>query len=57
MTITLEIPDETLTAYAGYIASGTGVPGPTTAEDWSFFISQTVLPDYMAEQFGYTPGS
>lgn len=56
MTITLDIPDETLAVYSQYIEDGTGVPGPSSSETWSAFITQTILPDYMAEQFGVTPG-
>ena len=56
MTITLEIPDETIAVYSQYIEEGTGVSGPVTADDWSFFITQTILPDYMSEKFGVVPG-
>ena len=56
MIITLDIPDETLAVYSQYITDGTGVPGPSSSETWAAFITQTILPDYMSEQFGVTPG-
>jgi hypothetical protein len=56
MTITLEISDETLAVYSQYVGEGTGVPGPSTADEWSAFITQTILPNYMSEKFGVTPG-
>ena len=56
MTITFEIPDDVLAIYSSYIEVGTGVSGPSTAEDWADFFSRTVIPDYMAEKFGVQPG-
>jgi len=56
MTITLEIPDDVLAIYSQYIEAGTGIPGPVTSENWSAFITQTIIPDYMSAQFGVSPG-
>ena len=52
MTITLDIPDETLSRYSNFIEAGTGIPGPQTAEQWSLYIADTVLPTYMDTFFG-----
>jgi len=52
MTITLQIPDQTLSKYSNFIEAGTGVPGPQTAEEWSLYITDTIINNYMTEKFG-----
>ena len=57
MTITLNIPDETITVYGNAIETGAGVGAPQDSNEWAVFIQQTVLVNYMGEKFGIVPGS
>ena len=53
MTITLDIPDATLQAYAAVIQDGTGVPGPSDEAQWQIYITQTIIAEYFGEKFGF----